>query len=57
MKLHPTGKFDNTSAKYEHIEAVPLAAAMGAEIQGVDLSRLTDDQFARNPRRRCSGTR
>ena len=24
MKLHPTGKFDNHAAKYEHIEAVPL---------------------------------
>jgi alpha-ketoglutarate-dependent taurine dioxygenase len=45
MKLHPTGKFDNHAAKYEHIEAVPLAAAMGAEIRGVDIPRMTDDQF------------
>jgi alpha-ketoglutarate-dependent taurine dioxygenase len=45
MRLHPTGKFDNHAAKYEHIEAVPLAAAMGAEIRGVDIPRITDDQF------------
>jgi len=45
MKLHPTGKFDNHAAKYEHIEAVPLAAAMGAEIRGVDIPRMTDEQF------------
>jgi alpha-ketoglutarate-dependent taurine dioxygenase len=46
MQLHPTGSFDNSAAKYRHIEAVPLAAAMGAEIRGVDLARLTDEQFA-----------
>jgi alpha-ketoglutarate-dependent taurine dioxygenase len=46
MQLHPTGKFDNHSARYDHIQAKPLAAAMGAEILGVDLARLTDEQFA-----------
>jgi hypothetical protein len=25
MRLHPTGKFDNRAAHYEHIEARPLA--------------------------------
>jgi alpha-ketoglutarate-dependent taurine dioxygenase len=45
MRLHPTGKFDNHSARYRHIEARPLAAAMGAEIRGVDLTRLEDVQF------------
>jgi alpha-ketoglutarate-dependent taurine dioxygenase len=45
MRLHPTGKFDNHSARYRHIEARPLAAAMGAEIRGVDLTRLEDAQF------------
>jgi alpha-ketoglutarate-dependent taurine dioxygenase len=45
MKLHPTGKFDNHAARYEHIEAVPLAAAMGAEIRRVDIPRMTEDQF------------
>jgi alpha-ketoglutarate-dependent taurine dioxygenase len=43
--LHPTGKFDNTARPYRHIEAVPLAAAMGAEIRGVHLGRLDDAQF------------
>ena len=46
MRLHPTGVFDNTARPTRHIEVLPLAAAMGAEIRGVDLSRLTDDQFA-----------
>lgn len=46
MRLHPTGKFDNRAASYRHIEARPLAAAMGAEILGVDAARITDDQFA-----------
>jgi alpha-ketoglutarate-dependent taurine dioxygenase len=45
MRLHPTGKFDNHAARYRHIEARPLAAAMGAEICGVDLTRLEDAQF------------
>lgn len=45
MRLHPTGKFDNHAAAYRHIEARPLAAAMGAEIDGVDIPRLTDAQF------------
>jgi len=46
MRLHPTGKFDNRAAQYDHIEARPLAAAMGAEIRGVDAARMTDAQFA-----------
>jgi alpha-ketoglutarate-dependent taurine dioxygenase len=45
MKLHPTGSFDNSAQSYTHITAVPLAAAMGAEIQGAQISRLTDEQF------------
>jgi alpha-ketoglutarate-dependent taurine dioxygenase len=44
--LHPHGKFDNHAKPYQHIKALPLAAAMGAEIQGVDLARLPDAQFA-----------
>ena len=44
--LHPTGKFDNHAQRYEHIEALPLAAAMGAEIRGVDLRDVSDAQFA-----------
>jgi len=42
---HPTGKFDNAAKGYQHIEAVPLSAAMGAEIRGVDLANLRDEQF------------
>jgi alpha-ketoglutarate-dependent taurine dioxygenase len=45
MRLHPTGKFDNRAASYRHIEARPLAAAMGAEICGVEVATVTDEQF------------
>ncbi|GAF53232.1 TauD/TfdA family dioxygenase [Psychrobacter sp. JCM 18900] len=43
---HPTGLFDNGAKDYKHITAIPLAAAMGAEIQGVDLSNVSDYAFA-----------
>jgi alpha-ketoglutarate-dependent taurine dioxygenase len=46
VQLHPTGMFDNRAAQARYIEVRPLAAAMGAEICGVDLARLTDEQFA-----------
>lgn len=46
MRLHPTGKFDNHAARYRHIEVQPIAAAMGAEVLGVDVARITDEQFA-----------
>ena len=46
MIIHPSGRFDNKSQAYEHIVVEELAAAMGAEIKGVDLARLTDAQFA-----------
>lgn len=46
MRLHPTGKFDNHAAPARYIEVRPLAAAMGAEICGVDAARMTDEQFA-----------
>ncbi len=45
MFLHPHGKFDNHASKYLHIEALPLAAAMGAEIRGVNIPQITDAQF------------
>jgi alpha-ketoglutarate-dependent taurine dioxygenase len=45
MRLHPTGKFDNSARKYGAIEVRPLAAAMGAEICGVDATRVTEEQF------------
>ena len=46
MIIHPAGRFDNKAQAYEHIVVEELAAAMGAEIKGVDLARLTDAQFA-----------
>lgn len=46
MFLHPHGKFDNHARDYQHITALPLAAAMGAEIRGADLAHLDDAQFA-----------
>jgi alpha-ketoglutarate-dependent taurine dioxygenase len=42
---HAFGYFDNEAADYRHIEAKPLAAAMGAEIAGVDCANVTDAQF------------
>jgi alpha-ketoglutarate-dependent taurine dioxygenase len=44
MRLHPTGKFDNNAAQYRSITAQPLSAAMGAEISGVDVRQLSDEQ-------------
>ena len=44
MKLHPHGKFDNHATRYRHIEALPLAAAMGAEIRGVRIGGETPAQ-------------
>jgi alpha-ketoglutarate-dependent taurine dioxygenase len=46
MKLHPTGQFDNHAADYRCIDARPLAAAMGAEIVGVQIAAMSDEQFA-----------
>lgn len=46
MIIHPSGQFDNHATDHEHIGAAPLAAAMGAEITGVDIATVTDDQFA-----------
>ncbi len=43
---HAFGQFDNHAADYRHIKVAPLAAAMGAEILGVDCANVTDGQFA-----------
>lgn len=45
MIIHPTGKFDNHGHVYRHIAVRPLSAAMGAEVLGVSISAITDDQF------------
>jgi taurine dioxygenase len=44
--LHPTGEFDNHARRYEHIEALPLTAALGAEIRGVDLAQPSAEALA-----------
>ena len=46
MRLHPTGQFDNHAAASRYIEARPLAAAMGAEICGVDAASISEEQFS-----------
>src|SRR5271169_871427 len=46
MRLHPTGQFDNHAAGYRHIQARPLAAAMGAEILGVRIATMSGEQFS-----------
>jgi len=46
MRLHPIGKFDNKAAAYQHIQARPLSAAIGAEICGVQVAEVSDEQFA-----------
>jgi taurine dioxygenase len=46
MRLHPHGKFNNHAHPYRHIEARPLAAAMGAEIRGVRIGAETPEQVA-----------
>src|SRR5262245_1126832 len=38
--------FDNAAAANEHIDVRPLAAAMGAEIAGVDCANVSDAAFA-----------
>lgn len=45
MITHPTGCFDNSAKDYQHIEAIPLAAAMGAEIRGIQISEIDDQSF------------
>jgi alpha-ketoglutarate-dependent taurine dioxygenase len=46
MRLHPTGKFDNHSAGYRHIDVRPLSSAMGAEVCGAQAANIGDAQFA-----------
>ncbi|HWJ70961.1 MAG TPA: TauD/TfdA family dioxygenase [Sphingobium sp.] len=46
VRVTPSGAFDNHARPYRHITARPLAAAMGAEIAGVDVRSLSDEAFA-----------
>ncbi len=45
MKIHPIGHFDNSARKYDHIRVEPLAAAMGAEIKGVQIKDVDGPIF------------
>ncbi len=46
MIFSPHEHFDNAPAANEHIDVRPLAAAMGAEIAGVDCANVGDAAFA-----------
>jgi len=46
MQLYPPSHYDDQANGYTLIKTVPLAAAMGAEIQGVDLANVSDAQLA-----------
>jgi taurine dioxygenase len=45
VRVTPSGGFDNSPRPYRHLEARPIAAAMGAEIAGADVRTLDDDGF------------
>lgn len=46
VRITPSGQFDNHARDYRHIKSRPLAAAMGAEIVGVDVRTIDDAAFA-----------
>ena len=41
-----SGQFDNGPKAYRHIDAVPIASALGAEVHNLDVATLTDAAFA-----------
>ena len=45
LKIHPVGKFDNSAKRYKHFTAVPLSAAMGAEIKNIQINELNNESF------------
>ena len=45
MQFYPPEYFDDKRNGFTAIRTVPLASAMGAEIQGVDIANITDEQF------------
>lgn len=45
IKLHPAGVYDNHAREYRHITVEPLAAAMGAEVKGVQIRDVDDAIF------------
>ena len=45
MQFYPPSYYDDKANGYRSIQTVPLASAMGAEIHGVDIAAMTDQQF------------
>lgn len=45
MRFYPPSHYDDKHNGFKEISTVPLAAAMGAEIRGVDLADVSDRQF------------
>ncbi len=45
MQFYPREYFDDKKNGYTAIRTVPLASAMGAEILGVDIANISDEQF------------
>lgn len=45
MQFYPPEYYDDARNGYTAIKTVPLASTMGAEIQGVDIATVTDEQF------------
>ena len=46
MRRPPTGQFAQPLKPYDRISVVPLTSSMGAEIRGVNISTIDDEQFA-----------
>ena len=42
VRITPSGAFDNAARTYRHIAVHPIAAAMGAEIIGIDVRTMDD---------------
>lgn len=45
MQLYPLSWFDDAHNGFNRIRTIPLASAMGAEVQGVNLADMPDEQF------------
>jgi alpha-ketoglutarate-dependent taurine dioxygenase len=46
MQLYPHSHYDDQSNGYSLIKTEPLASAIGAEIQGLNVSTMSDSQFS-----------
>lgn len=45
MQFYPPSHYDDQANGFKSISTVPLASAMGAEIRGVNIATVTDQQF------------